>query len=147
MPRTKKTDESSGNGHSAPVDNDGFYYLPKPLLMEYRAADAECRHAHLLLRVCGQDLDALLAKHPDIRQKITDKATMVVEAANRKNALTEVHQMIEVIYGIKITEIGIDDLTGRIHQLADGKLAPEGMKPAPVPKKRPGRPAKAKTIT
>jgi len=150
MPRKAKEVVDSKNGKSTapPVDSDGFYVIPRDLLLEYRAKDAECRHAHLLLRVCSSELDMLLLKHPDIRQKMTEKATMIIEAASKKTSLVEVHQMIEVIFGIKITDIGIDDMTGRIHQLAEGKLASEGLKPAvPVAKKRAGRKPKAKTAT
>jgi hypothetical protein len=90
----------------------------------------------------------LLLKHPEIRQKMTDKASMIIDASSKKTALQEVFQMIEVIFGIKITDIGIDDMTGRIHQLADGKLSAEGLRPAlPEVKKRVGRRPKIKTAT
>jgi len=149
MPRRakEKVDTTSVKSTTPPVDSDGFYVLPRDLLLEYRAKDAECRHAHLLLRVCTSELDMLLLKHPEIRQKMTDKASMIVESANKKNALLEVHQMIEVIFGIKITDIGIDDMTGRIHQLADGKLSAEGLRPALPEVKKRGRKPKVRTAT
>ena len=113
---------------STPIDEEGFYYLPKPLLMEYRALDSECRHAHLCLRVISQELDALLTKNPEIQRKMAEKAALISEASNKKDALQEVHKTIEAIFNVKITEIAIDDLTGHIHQLVEGKASGIPMK-------------------
>jgi len=138
--RTKK------NGVSvAPVDENGFLVLPKPMLMEYRALDSECRHTHLMLRVASDTLTAMLSKQPEIQAAMQNKGALIAEAANKKNALTELHTTIEKIYGVRITEIAIDDDTGRIHRLVDGTAAPDALKPAtPPPKKRARRVATAK---
>jgi hypothetical protein len=140
--KRKTTKDDAG----PPVDEDGFLVLPKPLLMEYRALDAECRHAGLSLRITSQELEGLLTKHPEIQRAIQQKGALIAEAANKKNALTELHTQIEKTYSIKIAEIAIDDDTGRIHQLVGGAAVPDGLRPTvPPPKKRARRGAKAKT--
>ena len=149
----KAKEQKHNSKQEVPIDEAGFYYLPKALLMEWRAMDAECRTAHMGLRIATAELDAMLNKHPEIQKKIMEKASMVTEAANKKHALVEVHGTIEQIYGIKITDIAIDDVTGRMHSLADGKpkLEEDGkpvmLRPEPVvrPKSKGGR--KAKTAT
>jgi hypothetical protein len=137
------------NGQGAPVDEMGFYYLPKELLMEYRAKDSEFRHAHLSLRMVGQELNALLTQHPEIAQKMAERDALTQECTNRKNALVEVHHDIERIYSVQVQNIGIDDLTGRLHQIVEGKpqfadgqpvllrpeLVPQVRTPRRVPKK------------
>jgi hypothetical protein len=117
----RKKASKAENGQDAPVDEMGFYYLPKDLLMEYRAKDSEFRHAHLSLRMVGQELNALLTQHPEIAQKMAEKEALDAECNNRKTALLEVHHTIEQIYDIKIQNIGIDDLTGRMQHIIEGK--------------------------
>jgi hypothetical protein len=142
-PRTTRTKK---NGAAAPTDEDGFLILPKPLLMEYRALDSECRHTHLLLRVASQDLDALLTENPKIQQLMHNKAALIAESSNKKNELTDLHTVIEGVYKVKISNIAIDDDTGRIHELVEGVAAPDALKPvSPPPKKRARRAATAKT--
>ena len=149
----KAKEQKHNDKQEASIDEAGFYYLPKALLMEWRAMDAECRTAHLSLRVATQELDALLAEQPAIKKKMAEKASMISEAANKKNALVEVHHTIEQIYNVKITDIAIDDVTGRLHILAAGKPTfeedgkPVMLRPEPVvrPKSKSGR--KAKTAT
>jgi len=150
----KKTKPSIKNTPQAPVDEDGYYYLPKALLMEYRALDSECRHTHLCLRVVSQELDALLAKHPEIAQKMAEKAAVIMEVTTKKNALQDVHQVIEDTFNIKVNTIAIDDLTGRMHQVIDGQPQfiegePALLRPAPVTKVRTPRrvPKKSKVKT
>ena len=121
MTRKTTTKQSSDNGQGAPVDEMGFYYLPKELLMEYRAKDSEFRHAHLSLRMVDQELNALLTQHPEIAQKMAEKDALTQECTNRKDALVDVHHTIEQIYDVLIQNIGIDDLTGRMHHHIEGK--------------------------
>ena len=150
MPRKAKEQTDSKNGKSTPpVDSDGFYVLPKDLLMEFRALDAECRNALLELRMVGQSLEAMLAKHPEIQQMIAQRAALEAEVGKKRATLLELHRIMESIYPIKISGISIDDVTGRIHQLVNGQVSEEGMKPTPpVPEvKKAGRGAKAKTAT
>lgn len=146
--RTQKkaveTKKPSKKTERLPVDSEGYYVIPHGLLMEWRALDAECRHAHLELRVASQELEMLLAKQPEIQKKMTHKASMITEAANKKNALTEVLQTIEQMFAVRAANISIDDVTGRIHQLVDGRQEMEAIKP-PAPKKPARRGAKAKT--
>lgn len=153
MTRKTTTQQSNSNGQGAPVDEMGFYYLPKELLMEYRAKDSEFRHAHLSLRMVGQELNALLTQHPEIAQKMAEKEALAAECNNRKAALLEVHSSIEQIYAVKIQNIGIDDLTGRLHHIVEGKpqFAADGqpvlLRPEPAPPVRTPRrvPKKSKT--
>ena len=152
MPRkAKESVENKSDGKStAPVDSDGFYVLPKDLLMEFRALDAECRNALLELRMVGQSLEAALSKHPEIKQMMAQRAASETEVGRKRTALMELHQVMESIYPIKISEISIDDVTGRIHQLVNGQPSAEGMKPASVTApevKKARRGAKAKTVT
>ena len=153
MTRKTTTKQSSDNGQGAPVDEMGFYYLPKELLMEYRAKDSEFRHAHLSLRMVDQELNALLTQHPEIAQKMAEKDALTQECTNRKDALVDVHHTIEQIYDVLIQNIGIDDLTGRLHHIVEGKpqFAADGqpvlLRPEPVPSVRTPRrvPKKSKT--
>jgi hypothetical protein len=152
MPRAKKTTPTvvaTPATNTAPVDADGFYCLPKSLLMEYRALDSECRHAHLCLKVSAQELDALLSKHPEVVQKMAEKAALISECANKKGALIEVHRVIETMFNVKINEIAIDDLTGHIHQIESGAAAKNPMKQPTIEGKVPAarRAAKAKKKT
>lgn len=124
-----KAKKQPSNGHAAPTDEQGFYYLPKELLMEYRALDSECRHVHLCLRMTTQELDALLAKHPEIQTKILEKGNLTMEARNKTEALREVYARIEALYGITMKDIAIDDLSGRMQVVTDGKQQYEDGKP------------------
>lgn len=126
----KTKEEAGSNGKGAPVDAEGFYYLPRPLLMEYRAADSEFRHVNLCLRVTIQELGVLLAKVPEIAQKLAEKEALIQESKNKQQALVTVHQQIEQLYGIKMQEIAVDDVTGRMQRVVEGKLQYEGEAPA-----------------
>jgi len=138
----------------APVDDQGFYYLPKALLMEYRALDSECRHVHLCLRMASQELDALLTKHPEVQGKMVEKANLVMECSNKGASLRELYTRIEVAYPIKMDDIAIDDLSGRMQVVTDGKQQydkdgkPVFVKPtAPAEKDKARRVPKPKTLT
>lgn len=137
------------------VDEQGYYYLPKNLLMEYRALDSECRHTHLCLRMTSQELDALLTKYPEVQTKMIEKANLVMECSNKGAALRELYQRIEGAYPIKMSDIAIDDITGRMQVVTSGKQQydPDGKpvyaKPAakPVAKVRARRLPKPKNTT
>lgn len=120
------------------VDDEGYYRIPPLLLMEYRAKDSECRHAHLALRVVTQELDQLLTKYPDVQKKMAEKAALAIDATNTTNAIREVHAQLEKTFGVSIQNISIDDESGRIYQLVDGKQAEEPMRPAKKKAKRAG---------
>jgi len=122
--------KESSNGNGAPVDAEGYYYLPRPLLMEYRAADSEFRHVALSLRVTMQELGVLLSKVPEVAQKLAEKDALIQESKNKQQALVAVHQQIEQTYGIKMQEIAIDDITGRMQRVVEGKPQFEGEEPA-----------------
>jgi hypothetical protein len=146
MPRKSAKSEVVKTVNSAPVDGEGFYALPKMLLMEYRAMDSEFRHADLSFKVVSNELNLALSKLPEIQKLLAQKAALFTETCTKKNALQEIHHVIEATFKLKINEIAIDDLTGRIHQLVDGKEAPDPLKPpTPEPKIKAGRGAKAKT--
>jgi hypothetical protein len=128
--KIKEAKTQGSNGQGAPVDAEGFYFLPRPLLMEYRAADSEFRHVALSLRVTMQELGALLSKVPEIAQKLAEKDALIQESKNKQQALVAVHQQIEQVYGIKMQEIAIDDITGRMQRVVEGKPQFEGDEPA-----------------
>jgi len=117
----RKVKQTKVAENEAQVDEQGFYYLPKALLMEYRALDSECRHIHLCLRMTSQELDALLTKHPEIQMKILEKGNLTMEARNKGESLKELYLRIEGTYPIKMSDIAIDDITGRMQVVTNGK--------------------------
>lgn len=148
----RKTKQTTVAGNGSQVDEQGYYYLPKDLLMEYRALDSECRHVLLSLRVTSQELDMLLTKHPEVQVKMLEKANLMRESNNRATALQELYRRIESTYPIKMQEVAIDDITGRMQVLVGGKQQYEAdgkpvfVKPvAPVEKVRSRRLPRSKT--
>lgn len=117
---------NGANGKSVPpvppragIDDQGFYVIPRDLLMQFRMYEAECRALHLQLRVAVQELEALMVQHPEIARAINTKTSLVIEANQSKQVLAATHAELEQMLDVKISDLSIDYDTGRVHKLSD----------------------------
>lgn len=106
------------------VDPEGFYLIPRDLLMQYRMQDAECRATHLQLRAAAQEVEALMLQHPEVARALNTRAALAIEANQSKQVLSLTHAVLEKMFNVKITDMSIDHDTGRVHNLSEaGGLA------------------------
>ena len=100
-----------------PVDDDGIAVLRGELFWKWKAADTEVRNADLALKLKQTEIAKMLEQHPEIQKAMDDRTALVNKSVQTQNELRAVYKDLETHLGIEMTNVSIDDQTGRIYVL------------------------------
>jgi hypothetical protein len=115
------------------VDAEGFLCLHGELLWKFRAVDAEYRNLVLGVEAKRNLIAEEIKKHPELAQMLAERDAITQQANAYLGEVRAVQAEIEKALSVKLQECTIDDKTGRVFQLVDGKAEP--MLPPGTPKK------------
>ena len=108
-----------------PVDEDGFMCLQGELLWKYRAVDAEYRNTVLAMDGKQREILEELKKYPDLQRMVGERDALTISVRLHQNELIEVYKVIsDALHIADMTNVSIDDRTGRVFVLDDGKQIP-----------------------
>lgn len=115
MPRKMNKNGKAHTSLEEITDDAGYYCVKSDLLWKYRAVSSEYENVQLRLTNCKIQLQAEMAKHPEIKALRDEQSALLAASQQAMKELEEVQQQISARLGIDLKNCGIDDKTGRIH--------------------------------
>lgn len=133
MPRGVRKVVAENVPSAAPLDDEGFYCIKGEPLWKYRAHQAEFDTIQHKLLLNKQAIRAVMEANPELKRLFEEQAELLRASSTAMTDLSAVNTQIEKMLGVSLKNCGIDDKTGRVHELSpDGTSAPLG----PVKKSR-----------
>ncbi len=139
MPKKAKKNGTISNGEL--TDEEGHYRLTGELFWKYRAVDSDYVRVQAAVLHNKEQINAFIEKTPELRDLFAKKTELMNQSSITVGELMAVQAQIEKLFGVDLKECSIDDKTGVLHVLKDGKEVPMSPPATPVagvksPKKR-----------
>ena len=114
-------------------DAEGCLLLRGELFFRWKASDAELSRLDADIKLASHEVDALLREQPVLSKLLNDRAALIQQTVTSRHEQMSVLKMLEEHLGLSMSNVSIDDQTGRVHVHANGALIAV-KKPGPAPK-------------
>jgi hypothetical protein len=119
-------------------DDEGCLVLKGELFWKWKAVHESVQRCDAEIKLRTPMIDALLETMPELKKLLGERAMFIQQSMTMRGEYKNVLATLEEHFGFPMTNVSIDDLTGRVH-----RLEPEA--PAPSPSVKNGVNKKTKT--
>ncbi len=119
------------------TDEEGFPVLKGELFWKWRALQSDLRRLDADIALHSKAVDAELDKLPELRELLHRRTSAIQQRMTAGAEYKELLVTLEKHLGFPMTNVSIDDVSGRVHRLEEGAPASPA-KEAPAPKAQNG---------